>query len=262
MAAPRPAPAARSSNAASPTARRRDGMAGGTRGETRGPVGDGAEWYHCTVAPQSPSRPVSPGVAPPIPMLYQAFRPALFALDPESAHELAFGSLDLAAQLGVAKWLLPQVPPSPVTAMGLDVPEPVGVAAGLDKNAEHIDGLAAFGFGHIECGTVTPRPQPGNPRPRIFRLVEAEAPRQPDGLQQRRRRALPRQCRPRALDTASSGSTSARTSTRPTIAPSTTTSRCLRAVYAPCLVRRREHLVAEHQGPARPAGRGRARTRS
>jgi dihydroorotate dehydrogenase len=107
-------------------------------------------------------------------MLYQAFRPALFALDPESAHELAFGSLDLAARLGVAKWLLPQVPPSPVTAMGLLFPNRVGVAAGLDKNAEHIDGLAAFGFGHIECGTVTPRPQPGNPRPRIFRLVEAE----------------------------------------------------------------------------------------
>jgi dihydroorotate dehydrogenase len=107
-------------------------------------------------------------------MLYQAFRPALFALDPESAHELAFGSLDLAAHLGVAKWLLPQVPPSPVTAMGLLFPNRVGVAAGLDKNAEHIDGLAAFGFGHIECGTVTPRPQPGNPRPRIFRLVEAE----------------------------------------------------------------------------------------
>jgi dihydroorotate dehydrogenase len=107
-------------------------------------------------------------------MLYQAFRPALFALEPESAHELAFGSLDLAAHLGVAKWLLPQVPPSPVTAMGLLFPNRVGVAAGLDKNAEHIDGLAAFGFGHIECGTVTPRPQPGNPRPRIFRLVEAE----------------------------------------------------------------------------------------
>jgi dihydroorotate dehydrogenase len=107
-------------------------------------------------------------------MLYQAFRPALFALEPESAHELAFGSLDLAAHVGVAKWLLPQVPPSPVTVMGLPFPNRVGVAAGLDKNAEHIDGLAAFGFGHIECGTVTPRPQPGNPRPRIFRLVEAE----------------------------------------------------------------------------------------
>ncbi len=108
-------------------------------------------------------------------MLYQAFRPVLFALDPESAHELAFGSLDLAAHLGVARWLLPAVPESPVTAMGLVFPNRVGVAAGLDKNAEHIDGLAAFGFGHIECGTVTPRPQPGNPRPRLFRLVDREA---------------------------------------------------------------------------------------
>ena len=108
-------------------------------------------------------------------MLYQAFRPALFALEPESAHELAFGSLDLAARLGVAGWLLPRIAPSPVTAMGLTFPNRIGVAAGLDKNAEHIDGLAAFGFGHIECGTVTPRPQPGNPRPRIFRLVAAEA---------------------------------------------------------------------------------------
>jgi dihydroorotate dehydrogenase len=108
-------------------------------------------------------------------MLYQAFRPILFALDPESAHELAFGSLDLAAHVGIARWLLPAVPASPVTAMGLAFPNRVGVAAGLDKNAEHIDGLAAFGFGHIECGTVTPRPQPGNPQPRLFRLVEQEA---------------------------------------------------------------------------------------
>lgn len=108
-------------------------------------------------------------------MLYQAFRPVLFALDPESAHELAFGSLDLAAHLGVARWLLPSVPASPVTVMGLEFPNRVGVAAGLDKNAEHIDGLAAFGFGHIECGTVTPRPQPGNPQPRLFRLIEHEA---------------------------------------------------------------------------------------
>ena len=107
-------------------------------------------------------------------MLYPLFRPALFALEPESAHELAFGGLDLAAHVGVAKWLLPKLPPAPVTAMGIAFPNRIGVAAGLDKNAEHIDGLAAFGFGHIECGTVTPRAQPGNPRPRIFRLVESE----------------------------------------------------------------------------------------
>jgi dihydroorotate dehydrogenase len=107
-------------------------------------------------------------------MLYQALRPVLFALEPESAHELAMGGLDFAAHVGVARWLVPRVAASPVTAMGLLFPNRIGVAAGLDKNAEHIDGLAALGFGHIECGTVTPRPQPGNPRPRVFRLPEAE----------------------------------------------------------------------------------------
>jgi dihydroorotate dehydrogenase len=107
--------------------------------------------------------------------LYPFFRPALFALDPETAHDAAFRSLDLAARCGVAGLVLPRVPASPATVMGLAFPNRVGVAAGLDKNAEHIDGLACFGFGHIECGTVTPRPQPGNPRPRLFRIVEAEA---------------------------------------------------------------------------------------
>jgi len=70
---------------------------------------------------------------------------------------------------------VPKVPASPVTVMGLEFPNRVGVAAGLDKNAEHIDGLAALGFGFIECGTVTPRAQPGNPKPRMFRLPEAGA---------------------------------------------------------------------------------------
>jgi dihydroorotate dehydrogenase len=107
--------------------------------------------------------------------LYPFFRPALFSLDPETAHDAAFRSLDVAAKCGIAGLVLPRVPPSPVTVMGLVFPNRVGVAAGLDKNAEHIDGLAAFGFGHIECGTVTPRAQPGNPRPRLFRIVEAEA---------------------------------------------------------------------------------------
>jgi len=76
--------------------------------------------------------------------------------------------------LGVAPFFVPTPPASPVTAMGLSFPNRIGVAAGLDKNAEHIDGLAALGFGFIECGTVTPRGQPGNPRPRLFRVVEAE----------------------------------------------------------------------------------------
>jgi dihydroorotate dehydrogenase len=108
-------------------------------------------------------------------MLYPLFRPLLFALDPEAAHHAAFSGLDAAAKLGLASVFAPKVPASPVTAMGLSFPNRVGVAAGLDKNAEHVDGLAALGFGFIECGTVTPRPQPGNPKPRLFRLVECEA---------------------------------------------------------------------------------------
>ena len=108
-------------------------------------------------------------------MLYPVFRPLLFALDPETAHDAAFASLDVAAQLGLAQMLAPRVPASPVRAMGLEFPNRVGLAAGLDKNAAHIDGLATFGFGFIECGTVTPRAQPGNPRPRLFRLPAADA---------------------------------------------------------------------------------------
>jgi dihydroorotate dehydrogenase len=108
-------------------------------------------------------------------MLYPLLRPMLFALDPEAAHAFAFASLDVAARTGVAQAIARRVPPSPVTAMGLSFPNRVGLAAGLDKNAAHIDGLSAFGFGFIECGTVTPRAQPGNPRPRMFRLTRAEA---------------------------------------------------------------------------------------
>ncbi len=107
--------------------------------------------------------------------MYPLLRPLFFALDPETAHEVAFGGLDAAAALGLAQVFAQRVAPSPVTAMGLEFPNRVGVAAGLDKNAAHIDGLAAFGFGFIECGTVTPRAQPGNPKPRLFRLPEAEA---------------------------------------------------------------------------------------
>ncbi len=108
-------------------------------------------------------------------MLYPLLRPFLFSLDPETAHTLAFGSLDVAARCHLAALALPRVPDDPVEVMGLTFPNRIGLAAGLDKNAEHIDGLAAFGFGHIECGTVTPRPQPGNPRPRLFRIVAAQA---------------------------------------------------------------------------------------
>ena len=99
--------------------------------------------------------------------LYRLARPLLFSLDPETAHKVA---------LGIAP-LLPAVslPARPVRAMGLEFPNPVGLAAGLDKDAVHIDALARMGFGFIEVGTVTPRPQPGNPRPRLFRLPAKDA---------------------------------------------------------------------------------------
>jgi dihydroorotate dehydrogenase len=108
-------------------------------------------------------------------MLYSLFRPVLFALDPEAAHDLAFASLDLAARAHIAGFAVARAPADPVELMGLRFPNRIGLAAGLDKNAAHIDGLAALGFGHIECGTVTPRAQPGNPKPRLFRIREAEA---------------------------------------------------------------------------------------
>ncbi len=107
--------------------------------------------------------------------LYPLFRPLLFAADPELAHEIAFAGLDAAAKTGIAQLFGPRLAPSPVEVMGIRFPNRVGLAAGLDKNAEHLAGLATLGFGFLEAGTVTPRPQPGNPRPRMFRIVEAQA---------------------------------------------------------------------------------------
>jgi len=108
-------------------------------------------------------------------MLYRAVRPLLFALDPETAHRLSLKSLDVLTRLGAASLAASPAPRMPVRVMGLDFPNPVGLAAGLDKDGEHIDALAALGFGFIEVGAVTPRPQSGNPKPRLFRLPKAEA---------------------------------------------------------------------------------------
>ncbi len=107
-------------------------------------------------------------------MWYSLIRSLLFRLNPETSHHLALESLALANRLGLLG-LGSRVPPQPVQVMGIDFPNPVGLAAGLDKNGDYIDALAALGFGFIEIGTVTPRPQPGNPQPRLFRLPEAEA---------------------------------------------------------------------------------------
>lgn len=102
--------------------------------------------------------------------VYELIRPLVFKIDPEQAHHLALNALKHAQKLG----LLPIVPADvrPTKLMGLDLPNPVGLAAGLDKNGECIQGLAALGFGFVEIGTVTPRPQDGNPKPRLFRVPE------------------------------------------------------------------------------------------
>jgi dihydroorotate dehydrogenase len=107
-------------------------------------------------------------------MLYALTRPALFALDPERAHGVTLSAIDAAAKTGLLSHLYPKQS-LPVDCMGMHFDNPVGLAAGLDKNGDHIDALAALGFGSIEIGTITPRPQGGNPKPRLFRLPQAQA---------------------------------------------------------------------------------------
>ena len=105
---------------------------------------------------------------------YRLLRPFAFAFDPEQSHNLAFAGLAFLQRHGL---VTPYEPPraAPVRLMGLDFPNRVGLAAGLDKNGVAVEALASWGFGFLEVGTVTPRPQPGNPKPRLFRLPAAEA---------------------------------------------------------------------------------------
>ena len=111
-----------------------------------------------------------------MPLLPYAFaRRFLFGLDPEMAHDLTLASLARTQHTPLAQAYKAERVEDPVTLAGLVFPNRVGLAAGLDKNARCIDGLAAIGFGFIEVGTVTPQPQPGNPKPRMFRLPEAHA---------------------------------------------------------------------------------------
>jgi dihydroorotate dehydrogenase len=106
---------------------------------------------------------------------YGLARPLLFSLDAEAAHELTIDMLARAQGTPLQwAWCSPRVR-DPVTLAGLVFPNRVGMAAGLDKNARAIDGLGAMGFGFVEVGTVTPKPQPGNPKPRMFRLPRADA---------------------------------------------------------------------------------------
>jgi dihydroorotate dehydrogenase len=110
--------------------------------------------------------------------MYPLFRSLLFRLDPEVAHQLTIHTLRIAGKFPLSNFVLTQLyrsPHKPVEAFGLTFKNPVGLAAGYDKDALTIPGLAALGFGHIEIGTITPRPQPGNPKPRVFRLLEDEA---------------------------------------------------------------------------------------
>jgi len=106
--------------------------------------------------------------------MYSLLRSALFRLDPETAHHLTLSGLKAAYSLGLSGLIARRPVDDPRTVMGLTFPNPVGLAAGLDKNGECIDGLAALDFGFIEIGTVTPLPQPGNPQPRLFRLPQAQ----------------------------------------------------------------------------------------
>ena len=144
-------------------------------------------------------------------------RPLLRALDPEDAHALTVRALKFAP-------LRPAPADDPrlaVRAFGLDFPNPIGLAAGFDKHAEVPDALLRLGFGFVEVGTITPRPQPGNPRPRLFRLQRRRRRHQPLRLQQRRRGGgvQTRLAAARRREAASSASTSAPTRTPPTAAP-------------------------------------------
>ena len=116
---------------------------------------------------------------PPFPIvsdkfLYALARPLLFSLEPETAHHLTLPALRCAARYSLTD-IIAKPARDPRTVMGIEFPNPVGMAAGLDKDGAYIDGLAALGFGFIEVGTVTPRAQPGNPLPRMFRLPAAGA---------------------------------------------------------------------------------------
>ena len=107
--------------------------------------------------------------------MYNLIKPLLFRQDPEKTHELMLGILSKWHRTPLSLFWKQNVASKPVRVMGIDFPNPVGLAAGLDKNAECIDAFSQMGFGFIEVGTVTPVAQPGNDKPRLFRLTEDEA---------------------------------------------------------------------------------------
>ena len=107
--------------------------------------------------------------------MYSLIRPLLFQLDPELTHHLGMTTLAAANAVGLVKAVMPGIPDQPVEVMGLKFPNPVGLAAGLDKSGDYFNALGNLGFGFVEIGTVTPRPQPGNAKPRLFRIPEQQA---------------------------------------------------------------------------------------
>ena len=107
--------------------------------------------------------------------MYQHIRDVLFRFDAETSHELSLDMLGAAERLRLVGLFAGKVPSNPVQVMGLTFDNPVGLAAGLDKNGDYFNALGALGFGFVEIGTITPRPQPGNPQPRLFRIPEAQA---------------------------------------------------------------------------------------
>lgn len=107
-------------------------------------------------------------------MLYPLFKSLAFRMDPEWVHEKTLSILQKTARKGKLHFMAGKIPEKPVEVMGVRFANPVGLAAGMDKNGRCVDGFGSLGFGFLELGTVTPRPQPGNPKPRLFRLPEAE----------------------------------------------------------------------------------------
>ncbi len=107
--------------------------------------------------------------------MYSAVRKLLFCLNPETSHEVSLDLLGASERLGLAGFMGDDIADDPVEVMGLCFPNPVGLAAGLDKNGDYFNALGKLGFGFVEIGTVTPLPQPGNPKPRLFRLPEHNA---------------------------------------------------------------------------------------
>ena len=106
--------------------------------------------------------------------MYELVRKALFCLDAEKSHDFTLKSLSIADQMGVIPAFVKKIPNDPMQVMGLTFPNPVGLAAGLDKNGDCFNAIGQLGFGFVEIGTITPRPQPGNPKPRLFRLPEQQ----------------------------------------------------------------------------------------